>query len=125
MFDKLALLKQKYKKLKGAEVTMLLASFSKFQWTRKEDERMEDLEVRTVLMIIEGFELPTAPECPFTRLRKKDDNQYKQHTRRRFQSSNIRKGKTMSFRDFPRKNDNSTNEEDDNFVFTSPNTWNN
>ena len=95
------------------------ASRSKFQWRRKEDEEMEDLDVHTVWVITEGSKHPAGPERPFTRLRKKmtistsgmpeeDPNQVIQE-----------RGKAMSFQASPRRNDDSTDEEDDNIVFTS------
>ena len=46
-------------------------SHSKYQWRRKDDEEMEDLEVHIVWVITERSEHLVEPECPFTRLRKK------------------------------------------------------
>ena len=80
---------------------------------------MEDLEVHTVRVITEGSKDPAEPERPFTRLRKKmtistsgiseeDPNQVIQE-----------RGKAMSFQASPRRNDDSTDGEDDNLVFTS------
>ena len=62
---------QAYNKLKGAQATMPSTARSKFQWRRKEDEELEDLEVHTVQVITEGSEHPAEPEHPFTRFRKK------------------------------------------------------
>ena len=80
---------------------------------------MEDLEVHTVRVITEGSEHPAEPDRPFMRLRKKttsstsgmleeDPNQVIQE-----------RGKAMSFQASPRRNDDLTDGEDDNHVFTS------
>ena len=47
------------------------SSHSKFQWTKKEDEEIDDLKIHTVRVITKGSEHPAEPECPLIRLRKK------------------------------------------------------
>lgn len=54
--------KQAYKKLNGRQVTIPSTSHSRFQWIRKQDEELEDLEVYTLRVITEWFENPVEPE---------------------------------------------------------------
>ncbi|KAH7657797.1 hypothetical protein IHE45_17G045100 [Dioscorea alata] len=114
VFDRLALpKKQSYKK------TTPFIPRSRFQWIRKQDEEMEDLEVHTVRVITEGSEHPPEPERPFTRLRKKitvgtssmqeeDINQALQERAKAFSQA--------GFQTPPRRNNDSSEEEDDNLI---------
>ena len=110
---------QAYNKLKGAQAAMSSTSCSKFQWRRKDDEEMEDLEVHTVRVITEGSEHPVEPERPFTRLRKKTTIGTSSMPEEDPIQAIQERGKAMSFQASPRRNDDSTDEENDNLVFTS------
>ncbi|XP_039130899.1 uncharacterized protein LOC120267304 [Dioscorea cayenensis subsp. rotundata] len=88
---------------------------------------MEDLEVHTVRVIIEGSEHPPEPERPFTRLRKKitvgtssmQEEDLNQVLQERAQERAKSFAQAVGFETPPRRNNDSIEEEDDNLIFTS------
>ena len=64
-------------------------------------------------VIIEGSEHPTEPDCPFTRLRKKTTISISGMPEEYPNQVIQERGKAMSFQASPRRNDDSTDGEDD------------
>ena len=98
---------------------MPLASRSKFQWRRKEDDEMEDVEVHNVWVITKGSEHPAEPKRPFARLGKKMTIGTSSMLRKDPTQTIQERGKAMSFQTSPRRNIDLSDEEDNNLVFTS------
>ena len=80
---------------------------------------MEELEVHTVRVITEGSEYPAEGERPFNRLRKKMIISRRRMPKEDPNQAIQERGKAMSFQTSPRGNNDSTDEEDGNLVFTS------